>query len=466
MLVRIPLLSILLALLATSGVVRAEEPITAKVEHAGWEAAAQKAQNATVTVRIWSNVRAEQANETPTRREPIVGTPTVPPPSTTSSVPAVTVCSGVCVREGRVITAAMAGSDTRIRLTLPGGKQADAKVQVIDEYSGLALLKADTKTLQPLAPAEQSVAVGGNVLTAAAWGVEQPLVSQGIVGGVDRTRPGGNYPPLLQCDLRTMETSSGSAVVNQAGQLLGIVVAADDADARRGWTYAVPVSHVERILRSADEQQGDGVLVLKRRRPVVGMVLDQEGEAIVVQRLTPNGPAEKAGFKIGDQIITTEGVAIRSVYQAVLPSLYKQPGDTMTFRVVRDGAMQDVKVILGGGVEFSSMPFDLALDLIQPKVELQRDPRGGYLAKGGRATGSRPLASPPLPDEDPPAAAPTSADKIALLEKALDRYRTVIELQQKQLADEQNHRESQQALIQSLRTEMDALRKLLTDKPK
>jgi hypothetical protein len=133
--------------------------------------------------------------------------------------------------------------------------------------------------------------------------------------------------------------------------------------------------------------------------------------------------------------------------------------------------MQDVKVILGGGVEFSSMPFDLALDLIQPKVELQRDPRGGYIAKGGRATSSRPLAAQPadgitvpLPDEEPPAAAPTSAEKIALLEKALDRYRTVIELQQKQLGDEQKHRASQDELIQSLRTEMDALRKLLTDK--
>jgi len=458
---RTRLLPILLALLATGGFARGEEPAT----DSGWEAAAKKAQQATVTVRIWTQVRTEADEALPTERQPIVGTPTVPPPPERQSLPAVTVCSGVCVREGRIITAAMAGSDTRIRLTLPGGNQADAKVQVIDEYTGLALLKADTRALVPLVSAEKAPAVGGNVLTAAAWGVEQPLVSQGIVGGVDRTRPGGGYPPLLQCDLRTMETSSGSAVVNREGQLLGIVVAAEDAEARRGWTYAVSATHVERILRAADEQKGDGVTVLKRRRPVVGMVLDQEGDAIVVQRLTASGPAEKAGFKVGDQILTTEGVAIRSVYQAVLPSLYKQPGDTMAFRVARDDGMQDITVVLGGGVEFSSMPFDLALDLVQPKVELQRDPRGGYLAKG-RGPTTRPLASPPLPDDEPLAQAPTSAEKIALLEKALDRYRTVIELQQKQLGDEQKHRESQDELIQSLRAEMDALRKLLTDKSK
>jgi S1-C subfamily serine protease len=435
------LLPILLVLLAFCGFARGEEPADA-----GWEAAAKKAQQATVTVRIWTQVRAEAAAGDELQA-------------------AVTVCSGVCVRDGRVITAAIAGSDTRIRLTLPGGIQADAKVQVIDEYTGLALLKADTKALVPLTAADKAPAVGGNVMTAAAWGVEQPLVSQGIVGGVDRTRAGGNYPPLLQCDLRTMETSSGSAVVNREGQLLGIVVAADDAEARRGWTYAVPASHVERILRAADEQKGDGVTVLKRRRPVVGMVLDQEGDAIIVQRLTAGGPAERAGLEIGDQILTTEGVAIRSVYQAVLPSLYKQPGDTMSFRVVRDGGMQDITVVLGGGVELKSAPFDLMVDLVQPKVELQRDPRGGYLAKG-RGPTTRMLASPPLPDDEPLAAAPTSAEKIALLEKALDRYRTVIELQQKQLADEQKHLQSQDELIRSLRAEMDALRKLLTDKSK
>jgi S1-C subfamily serine protease len=447
---RIRLLPILLAVLATGGPVRADEPVGAEPDRA-WEAAAQKAQQATTTVRIWSSVRAEPPEGTAAEGE---------------ALPAVTVCSGVCVRDGRIVTAALAGSDTRIRLTLPGGTQSDAKVQLIDEYSGLALLKADTKGLTPLAAADIPSKVGGNVLTAAAWGVEQPLVSQGIVGGVDRTRPGGSYPPLLQCDMRTMETSSGSAVVNREGQLLGIVVAADDADARRGWTYAVPVSHVERILRAADEQKGDGVIVLKRRRPVVGMVLDQEGEAIVVQRLIAGGPAERAGFKIGDQILMTEGVAIRSVYQAVLPSLYKQPGDTMAFRVAREGGMQDITVVLGGGVELKSMPFDLAIDIVQPKVELQRDPRGGYLARGGGRSATRPLASPPLPDDEPLPAAPTATEKIALLEKALDRYRTVIEIQQKQLADEQKHREVQDELIQALRADLDALRKLLPEKGK
>jgi membrane-associated protease RseP (regulator of RpoE activity) len=352
-------------------------------------------------------------------------------------------------------------------LTLPGGKQADATVQVIDEYSGLALLKADTASLVPLAAAEAIPAVGGDLLSAAAWGLEQPLVARGVVGGVDRRYPGSNYPPLLQCDCLTTQTSTGAGLVDRQGRLLGVIVATQRDGDRRGWTYAVPVSHVVRIQRVADEQKGEGVVILKRRRPVVGMVLDQNGESVVVQRVTPGGPAEKAGIESGDQIVATDGVAIRSVYQAVLPTLYKQPGDTTAFRVHRDGMVHNLNVTLGGGVEMTSAPADLLAGLVQPKVRLARDAEGAIVTSRGKPESAAVAVLPPLPDDAPPPVAPTPSDKIALLEKALSRYQAVIELQQKQLADEQKRRTEQETLLQSLRAEIETLRKLIAaEKPK
>ncbi|MDX1945007.1 MAG: PDZ domain-containing protein [Pirellulaceae bacterium] len=436
-------MSITLLLLVSGLAARADEAAPADP----WPAAASKLQGATVTVRIWTGAQLAAANPLPAKPE---------------APEAVTVCSGVCVRQGSIVTAAMAGSDSRIRLTLPGGKQADAKLQVIDEVSGLALLRTDSTDATPLPLAEALPAVGAGVMTAAAWGIELPLVSQGIVAGIDRQRPGATNPPLLQCDLRTTETSSGAGVVDRAGGLVGVIIAADSPESRRGWAYAVPVSHVQRLLRAADEQQGAGVTIIKRRRPLVGMVLDQNDEAIVVQRVVAGGPAEKAGLKPGDQVLATDGVAIRSVYQAVLPTLYKQPGDTLTFRIQREGTPRDVQVVLGGGVEVTSAPFELLAGLMQPKVEVSRDAAGNYIAKRGERN-VREVFAPPLPDEELPAApaagGATAAEKLALLEKALDRYRIVIEVQQKQLADEQNRRQVQEELIQSLRTEMEALRR-------
>jgi hypothetical protein len=354
----------------------------------------------------------------------------------------------------------MAGSDSRIRLTLPGGAQWDAKLQLIDEFSGLSLLKTEARLDGVLELADKTPAAGGGVMTAAAWGVEQPLISQGIVAGIERQRPGASYPPLLQCDLRTMDTSSGAAVVDRQARLVGIIVATDSPEARRGWAYAVPTAHVQRILRAADEQKGDSVLIVKRRRPVVGWVLDQDEDAIVVRRLTAGGAAEKAGIKVGDVVLATDGVEIRSVYQAVLPTLSKQPGDTITFRIEREGGIEDKQVVLGGGVAVSSAPFELLAGLIQPKVEIVRQPDGSYIARRGDRT-VREVFSPPLPDDEPPPQPRTSADAIALLEKALDRYRIVIELQQKQLAAEHKRRQEQEELLQGLRTEMETLRRQL-----
>jgi S1-C subfamily serine protease len=411
----------------------------------GWETAAKKLQQATLTIRIWTaKPEAKPAEQV--------------------APEAVTVCSGVCVRDGQIVTAAMAGTDSQIRITIAGGKQAEARLQVIDEFSGLALLKCDAKPVTPIELAAETPAVGGSVMTASGWGVELPLVSLGIVAGTERSRPGATYPPLIQCDLRTTDTSSGAGVVDRHGKLIGVIVAADSPESRRGWAYAIPVSHVERLLRTADAQKTAGVTIIKRRRPVVGWRLDQEDEAIVVQRVNAGGAADKAGIQVGDEVLAAEGVAIRSVYQASTPTLYKQPGDTIVYRIRNAKGVQDVKIVLGGGVEVASAPLDVLSGLIQPKVQIIRE-NGAYVTRRPSDT-LREVFQPPLTaPEQPVAAAATPADKIAVLEKALDRYQTVIDLQRRQLSAEQKLRTDQDKLLETLRTEIDTLRRQLAPPP-
>jgi S1-C subfamily serine protease len=435
-----------LACAALPRLAHSQEP-AARAPADGWEAAAKKLQQATITVRILTAKSGDTKSADATGKE------------MAESPQSVTVCSGVCVRDGQIVTAAMAGTDSQIRLTMAGGKQAEAKLQVIDEFSGLALLKCDSKPAAPLELAADTPAVGGSVMTASGWGVELPLVSLGIVAGTERQRPGANYPPLIQCDLRTTDTSSGAGVVDRQGKLIGVIVAADSPESHRGWAYAVPVSHVERLLRTADAQKTAGVTIIKRRRPVVGWQLDQEEDAIVVKRVFAGGAAEKAGIQVGDEVLATDGVAIRSVYQASLPTLYKQPGDTITYRLQRVAGVQDVKVTLGGGVEVSSAPLALLSGLIQPKIEIVRE-GGGYVARRPGDT-TREVFQPPLPAQEaaPPTATP--ADKIALLEKALDRYRTVIDYQQRQLSAEQKRRTEQDEVLKTLRGELENLRRQL-----
>jgi membrane-associated protease RseP (regulator of RpoE activity) len=219
---------------------------------------------------------------------------------------------------------------------------------VIDRHSGLILMEIENRELPGLALARQATKIGGRVLTAAAAGIEDPAVSAGILGAIDRTPTGIDLPPVLQCDVRTTETASGAAVVNERGELLGIVAAADPLRTRGGWTYALPVRHVERLLAA----KVDGKLIeIKRRRPVVGFTIGAGAEegSVLVERVDRNGPAAAAGIRPGDEIAEADGRRIRSAYQAIDLILKKQPGDQMAFTVTREGQPINVNVLLDGG---------------------------------------------------------------------------------------------------------------------
>jgi S1-C subfamily serine protease len=449
-------LFMLLVLLLTTAVA----PLRAQQEDVSFEKAAERLQAATVTVRV-------------ARRD--------------ATADKVTVFTGVSIGDGIVVTPLFTPDDMRIRITMPGGGQAEATPRVLDEHSGLALLEIDAKQAPNLALAEDPPKVGAWVLSGAGWGVEKAVVSLGIVSGIDRSLPGANYPPLLQCDLRTASTSSGAAVVNNRGELLGVVIATQpDQEGRRGWTYAVPVRHVQRLLRAlADRKEAasssdtenddrasrDGVVVLKPRRPVVGMVLGAVGDGdVVVKRVTGSGPAEKAGIRQGDEILAADGIEIRSVYQAVRPLLYKQPGDVMEFLVRNpQGEIRSVKVVLGGGVLLPSAPSVKLANLIEPKVIVS-----GQTAPDVTHRGAEIAEVAVSGDDDAGGNNPQNADgssggetiaalqqKIRLQEKALDRYRSAIAAQQAQIAEAlQDRLKTEEELLQ-LQAQVEQLSKKL-----
>ncbi|ADB17870.1 PDZ/DHR/GLGF domain protein [Pirellula staleyi DSM 6068] len=452
---------------------RADEPAadTSAVEKKSRMSAAECLSKSTVTIRIAS-------------------------PATSKSDTAVEVCTGVCVAEKMVITSAQVGTDSKIRLTSPGGSQAEASVRVVDEFSGLLLLEATKLSAPALELGDGNPVAGDEIYTAAAWGIEAPVLARGIIGGVGRTVRAKSTPPLLQCDIRTTDTSSGAPITCTQGKLLGIVIAIDTADTRGGWTYAVPASHVARMLRAASEASDKTkVVVLKRRRPLVGMELTGDGEAVTVQRIVSGGPAEKAGLAVGDRILEVDGVAIRSVYQAVFPSLYKQPGDVMKFRIERtqkvvaseqpasatekpatpsNTALPDAapateavaasmqhtfEVVLGGGVEIGTLPQELLTQLLEPRLQLEKNIAGQVVSKRPDRPAAE-VVAPAIPEEPADPALASPQQKIAMLEKALDRYRLVIEYQQQQL---QTGRREQAETLERLR-ELEEQLKALQDK--
>jgi len=323
----------------------------ADAEALSFEKASQQLQAATVTVRVIpkqprveENALSEVADE---RREGEA--------SERAVAKQVIVCSGASLGDGLIITYADIAAQDEVRITIPGGEQATAKLKVLDHVSGLTLLETDNTEIPALKAAEQIPNVGAWVLSGAGWGSEKPVVSFGILAGVNRAMRGATFPPLLQCDLRTADTSNGAPLVNSDGELIGVIVASGAGESESRWTYAAPVKHVKRLVRARRPNQ---VIEIKKVRPVVGMHLDMgpAPNTVVVRRVTENGPADKAGVREGDRILLAEGMNIRSPYQVVGPLLSKQPGETMDFTLERDGQRHELEIVLGGGTVLQPKP--------------------------------------------------------------------------------------------------------------
>jgi cell division septum initiation protein DivIVA len=147
----------------------------------------------------------------------------------------------------------------------------------------------------------------------------------------------------LQCDVRTTETSSGAALVDESASLVGIIVATAAPEERAGWTYAVPVRYVQRLL------QAKAKVLPMPPQPVLGCTLGPGAVkgSLVVEHVNEGGPADLAGIRKGDIVKEFDGLQLRNVYQAVGCIDQKQPGETITVSVEQDGRVKQLDIVLG-----------------------------------------------------------------------------------------------------------------------
>ncbi|HEY2837769.1 MAG TPA: S1C family serine protease [Pirellulales bacterium] len=384
----------------------------------------------------------------------------------------VDVCSGVSLGGGLIVTFHRATSEDRVRVTFPGGEQSLAQTLVVDEFSSLVLLELDRKTMPKLDLADGLPKVGSAVVTGAAAGIEKPVVSLGVLGGVDRALPGSGLPPLLQCDVRTTESSSGAAVVDAQGKLVGVIAATSAADNSGGWTYAVPVSHVRRLLRSRVPGQ---FTMLRRLRPAIGLTMGPGAEegTVQVERVDAGGPAEKAGIAAGDLICETDGRKVRSAYQAVDLILKKQPGDEIELVVKRDGKERPITLTLETTPArlSSSLAKDQRIRMQQLNVRALN--RNQIEVAPGRMV--EVAADSATPEEGKPGAAAGQTgssdskggrDELGMLQTQLTAFEKVIKVLQTELQNRDVRQRETDEVVKSLSEEIAKLRKQLEAAPK
>ncbi|WP_455480292.1 DegQ family serine endoprotease [Bartonella sp. B12(2025)] len=210
-----------------------------------------------------------------------------------------------------------------IKVALSDGREFESKVMLRDEETDIAVLEIDTKGAQfPILPLGDSdaVEVGDLVLAIGnPFGVGQTVTS-GIVSAQARTRVGiSDFDFFIQTDAAINPGNSGGALIDMKGQLIGINTAIySRSGGSVGIGFAIPANLVKVMLDTV--KRGRKYFVppyigasFQNVTPDIasGLGLERPYGALVIE-IIKDSPAAKAGLKVGDVILSVQGMRVDS----------------------------------------------------------------------------------------------------------------------------------------------------------
>ncbi len=255
------------------------------------------------------------------------------------------------------------------------GKTQQVKGQIvgIDSGSDVAVIKVDPAgvNLQPLPLGDSAkVQVGENVVA-----IGNPLgydfsITSGIVSAIGRSLQAPNgmtIPNGIQTDAAINPGNSGGPLIDSTGHVIGInEQIASQSGGNQGLGFAVPINTAIRSLN----QLKNGGTVKYAWLGVAGQSLTADlakqlsaptQSGALVEKVSPNSPAAKAGIRGGaksiivqgqtytaggDVIVKADGTPINSFDDLIAFLATKQPGDKVTLTINRNGQTQDITVTL------------------------------------------------------------------------------------------------------------------------
>ena len=269
--------------------------------------------------------------------------------------------SGVVISsDGYILTCAhVVSGASNITVTI-GDTDYPATVVGEDDTSDVAVLKIDATDLTPATVGNSdSLAVGESVLA-----VGNPLgelggtVTSGIVSALNRSvtiqgTSSTNTMSLIQMDASVSPGNSGGGLFNMNGELIGLVNAKSSSSDAEGLGFAIPINDAIKVAQDLLEngyvsgRPYMGITYLAVTDAQTAAQLNVNAYGVYVVDVVQGGPADKAGLKTGDRIVSIDGTEIAQ--KDDLGTLIQQhaAGDTLSITVAREGQMQTVSLTLG-----------------------------------------------------------------------------------------------------------------------
>jgi len=275
------------------------------------------------------------------------------------AIPQEGAASGVIItRDGYILTNnhVVEGAQ-QIKVTLADGRAFDAKIVGRDPYTDVAVIKIEATDLPAAKLGDSTNLKIGQIAIAIGnpFGLGK-TVTAGIISALNRTittERGTIIEGLIQTDAPINPGNSGGALVNSAGEVIGINTAIYQG--AQGIGFAIPI-HLAKSI--ADQIISKGYASHPWIHPWMGVYLDTVDAQMsayyrlpvdygaIIMDVVRNGPADKAGVKRGDIIIEFNGEKITTADDLVVRVMRCKVGDRVRLGIARGDERLTIEVTL------------------------------------------------------------------------------------------------------------------------
>jgi Do/DeqQ family serine protease len=265
---------------------------------------------------------------------------------------------------GQIVTNAhvVEGSST-VDVTLPDGRTFKGKVLGTDPVTDIAVVKIDANDLptvnmgdsDSIQPGEWAIAIGNPL------GLDN-TVTAGIISAVGRSASQAGLTnkqiDFIQTDTAINPGNSGGPLLDANGNVIGVNTAI--ISGAQGVGFAVPVNTARTIAQQLErtgrvEHPYLGIQMVGLTPDIQRQINDEPNSGlsvtrdsgILIGRVVPESPADRAGLRAGDVITQINGTNVKTAEEVQKQVFASEVGDSLELTVDRNGETQTLQVKAG-----------------------------------------------------------------------------------------------------------------------
>ncbi|TXJ01202.1 MAG: Do family serine endopeptidase [Acinetobacter sp.] len=243
---------------------------------------------------------------------------------------------------------------SRISVTLNDRRELDATLVGSDERTDVAVLKVTGGNFPELKIGDvNQLKVGEPILAIGSPFGFDYSASAGIVSAKSRNMSGETSVPFIQTDAALNPGNSGGPLFNQRGEVVGVNSRIfSGTGGYMGLSFSIPIDVAMEVVQQL-KTNGKvtrsylGILLQDIDRNLAEAYKLPKPEGSLITQVTAQSPAEKAGLKAGDVILTVNGVAISRTSDLLYTLNRIAPNQKVELGVLRDDKTRNITATLG-----------------------------------------------------------------------------------------------------------------------